>query len=223
MIERNKNPGTGRVLFAFHRKCERPTALQMIAWTERYPQFADDIREHAAVRPPRASDENRTLNLMRPCWRAPAAAPLNLLHATHQESEAAQKVSENLASGSVGRRLQCSAACAVHQCRSHGYRRIGGGAHASPLGHRLSDALTDALGTTPLRWTCRGRALGRAAALEHAKADSPDHPHPILRGSHSREPNVGGRQALLAWGGLKRGRLGGYPAQGARMSPASPC
>jgi hypothetical protein len=37
------------VLFAFHQACERPTAEQIIAWTDRYPQFADDIRSHAAV------------------------------------------------------------------------------------------------------------------------------------------------------------------------------
>lgn len=38
------------VLFAFHQACERPTAEQIIEWTQRYPPFADDIRDHAAVR-----------------------------------------------------------------------------------------------------------------------------------------------------------------------------
>lgn len=37
------------VLFAFHQACERPTAKQIIEWTSRYPQFAEDIRAHAAV------------------------------------------------------------------------------------------------------------------------------------------------------------------------------
>jgi hypothetical protein len=37
------------VLFAFHQACESPTADQIIEWIERYPQFADDIRAHAAV------------------------------------------------------------------------------------------------------------------------------------------------------------------------------
>jgi hypothetical protein len=37
------------VLFAFHQACERPTAEQIIDWTERYPEFAEDIRAHAAV------------------------------------------------------------------------------------------------------------------------------------------------------------------------------
>lgn len=37
------------VLFAFHKAYERPTAEQIIEWTSRYPQFAEDIRAHAAV------------------------------------------------------------------------------------------------------------------------------------------------------------------------------
>jgi hypothetical protein len=37
------------VLFAFHQAYGRPTAEQIIEWTSRYPQFAEDIRAHAAV------------------------------------------------------------------------------------------------------------------------------------------------------------------------------
>jgi hypothetical protein len=37
------------VLFAFHQACEKPTTADIIEWTRRYPQFADDIRAHAAV------------------------------------------------------------------------------------------------------------------------------------------------------------------------------
>lgn len=45
----NKTPDRDDVLFAFHEAYARPTARQIIEWTERYPQFADDIRAHAAV------------------------------------------------------------------------------------------------------------------------------------------------------------------------------
>lgn len=37
------------VLFAFHQACARPTADQIIEWTSKYPQFAEDIRDFAAV------------------------------------------------------------------------------------------------------------------------------------------------------------------------------
>jgi hypothetical protein len=37
------------VLFAFQQTCEQPTAQDIIDWTDRYPQFAEDIRAHAAI------------------------------------------------------------------------------------------------------------------------------------------------------------------------------
>src|SRR5262245_36170925 len=38
-----------RVLMAFHQACERPTVEQILEWIERFPNYADDIRAHAAV------------------------------------------------------------------------------------------------------------------------------------------------------------------------------
>jgi hypothetical protein len=38
-----------RVLMAFHNACEKPTTEQIVEWVERHPQYADDIRAHAAV------------------------------------------------------------------------------------------------------------------------------------------------------------------------------
>lgn len=35
------------VLFAFHEACEHPTANQIMEWTSRYPEFAEDIIAHA--------------------------------------------------------------------------------------------------------------------------------------------------------------------------------
>jgi hypothetical protein len=49
MNDRNKAEDREAVLFAFHQECARPTAGQIIAWVSRFPQFADDIRAHAAV------------------------------------------------------------------------------------------------------------------------------------------------------------------------------
>jgi hypothetical protein len=37
------------VLLAFHEAYPRPTADQIIEWVTRYPEFAEDIRAHAAV------------------------------------------------------------------------------------------------------------------------------------------------------------------------------
>ncbi len=37
------------VLYAFDQTCPRPSAADIIEWCSRYPEFADDIREFAAV------------------------------------------------------------------------------------------------------------------------------------------------------------------------------
>jgi len=49
MTDPNKTEDRDSVLFAFHQECDRPTAGQIIAWVKRFPQFAEDIRAHAAV------------------------------------------------------------------------------------------------------------------------------------------------------------------------------
>jgi len=38
-----------QVLYEFHVACPHPTAAEIIEWAERYPQFAEDIRMHAAI------------------------------------------------------------------------------------------------------------------------------------------------------------------------------
>ncbi|MDO9223595.1 MAG: hypothetical protein Q7U20_07775 [Caulobacter sp.] len=38
------------VLFAFHQECPRPTADDILQWTKRHPELADEIIEHAALR-----------------------------------------------------------------------------------------------------------------------------------------------------------------------------
>jgi len=49
MTDQIKSSDRDEVLFAFHQECERPSAEQIVAWVERFPQFAEDIRAHAAV------------------------------------------------------------------------------------------------------------------------------------------------------------------------------
>lgn len=49
MSEHSGKEERDEVLFAFHQACERPTAEDIIAWTDRFPEFAEDIRAHAAI------------------------------------------------------------------------------------------------------------------------------------------------------------------------------
>jgi hypothetical protein len=49
MTDPNRTEDRDKVLFAFHQECEHPTAEQISEWVSRFPQFAQDIRAHAAV------------------------------------------------------------------------------------------------------------------------------------------------------------------------------
>ena len=47
--QEDRDNARDEVLYAFHRAYERPSAAEIIEWVTRYPQFAEDIRGHAAL------------------------------------------------------------------------------------------------------------------------------------------------------------------------------
>lgn len=49
MTDQTKATRRDEVLFAFYRDCASPTVDEIIRWTERYPEFAEDIRDHAGL------------------------------------------------------------------------------------------------------------------------------------------------------------------------------
>jgi transcriptional regulator with XRE-family HTH domain len=49
MSKERNTESRDEVLLAFQQACERPTAAQIIGWCQRFPQFAEDIRDHAAI------------------------------------------------------------------------------------------------------------------------------------------------------------------------------
>ena len=57
MTDQTEATRRDEVLFAFHRECATPTLDQIIDWTQRYPEFADDIRAHAGIMRDWAADE----------------------------------------------------------------------------------------------------------------------------------------------------------------------
>ena len=173
MIEQNRNPDRDDVLFAFHQTCDNPTAEQVSEWTRRYPQYADDIREHAALRVQWASDSDE-----------PGAEPdesmlargrshaLNLLHSARQEA-AAQSDSEKTwaqALSAAGFDIPRLARC-VNIDRMV-LAELNAGRMRLPLGRRLTDALTDVLGMSTA-WLERvvSDLLTGPRRLGHAKAD----------------------------------------------------
>lgn len=174
MNEQNRIPERDEVLFAFHQTCDNPTADQVNEWTRRYPQFADDIREHAAVRALWASNSGE-----------PDAEPdesmlargrsqaLNLLYNARQESGAARNVSEKTwpeAVSAAGFDIPRLARC-INIDRMV-LAELNAGRMQLPLGRRLADALTDVLGMSAawLERAVSGLLVG-PRRLGHAKAD----------------------------------------------------
>ncbi len=174
MNEQNRIPDRDEVLFAFHQTCDNPTAEQVNEWTRRYPQFADDIREHAAVRAEwvAVSDENDDQPDESMLARGRSHA-LNLLHSARQEAAAAQNVSEKTwaqALSAAGFDIPRLARCI--DIDRMVLAELNAGRMRLPLGRRLTDALTDVLGMSAA-WLERvvSDLLAGPRRLGHAKAD----------------------------------------------------
>jgi hypothetical protein len=174
MIEQNRIPERDEVLFAFHQTCDNPTAEQVSEWTRRYPQYADDIREHAAMRAQWASDsDERDAQPDDSLLARGRSQALNLLHSARQESAAAQNVSEKTwpqAVSAAGFDIPRLARCI--DIDRMVLAELNAGRMRLPLGRRLSDALTDVLGMTTA-WLERAVSdlLAGPRRLGHAKAD----------------------------------------------------
>lgn len=173
MIEQNRNPERDDVLFAFHQTCDNPTAEQVSEWTRRYPQYADDIREHAALRAQWASDSDEHGAEPDESMLARGRShSLNLLHGARQEA-AVQSDSEKTwaqALSAAGFDIPRLARC-VNIDRMV-LAELNAGRMRLPLGRRLTDALTDVLGMSTA-WLERvvSDLLTGPRRLGHAKAD----------------------------------------------------
>ncbi|MGX4806871.1 hypothetical protein [Bradyrhizobium guangdongense] len=174
MIEQNRNPERDDVLFAFHQTCDNPTAEQVSEWTRRYPQYADDIREHAALRTQWSSESDEPGDEPDESMLARGRShALNLLHSARQEAAAAQNVSEKTwpqAVSAAGFDIPRLARC-INIDRMV-LAELNAGRMRLPLGRRLTDALTEVLGMSAA-WLERvvTDLLAGPRRLGHAKAD----------------------------------------------------
>ena len=173
MNEQNRIAERDEVLFAFHQSCDNPTAAQVAEWTARYPQFADDIRAHAAVRAEWASEPQESEfepdESMLARGRSHA---LNLLHTAQQEAtrQTVPKLTWPQAVSAAGFDIPRLARC-INIDRMV-LQELNAGRMRLPLGRRLVDALTDVMSVTAA-WLDRAVAdlLAKPRRLGHAKAD----------------------------------------------------
>ncbi len=173
MNEHNRMDELDEVLFAFHRACANPSADEIIAWTSRYPQFADDIRAHAAIlkdwaaRRDLPAGEPHELMLTRARSRA-----LDALY----NAEVAERSGTNASQRSFEQMMQARGTDVPELARELGIARsvladlVSGGMRA-PAGWRLIDALTYALAVTEDAFQSALQLALRSPRLGHAKAD----------------------------------------------------
>jgi hypothetical protein len=142
-------------------------------WTRRYPQYADDIREHAALRAQWASESDKHSAEPDESMLARGRShALNLLHGARQEA-VVQNVSEKTwpqAVSAAGFDIPRLARC-INIDRMV-LAELNAGRMRLPLGRRLTDALTDVLSMSAA-WLERVvfDLLAGPRRLGHAKAD----------------------------------------------------
>jgi hypothetical protein len=178
MTDRSQTPGRDDVLFAFHEACPRPTVEQIIDWTARYPQFADDIRAHAAVardwavREGLPAEEPSETMLARAYSRA-----LNALYKADAEAKPAEADAAQSFQDIVAMRGTSVAALAREVGGTIGIGRgvladLVNGAMRGPVGRRFLDAVCRALAITHERFYAALENALAAPRLGHARADA---------------------------------------------------
>jgi transcriptional regulator with XRE-family HTH domain len=174
MNYQSKSMERDEVLFAFHEAYERPTAENIIEWTRRYPQFADDIRAHAAVawdwvdgpvESPQPADDTLVA-------RAHSQA-LNLIHNAKPEGLPANS---NVAASRTFQQMRQSAGKEIYQIAEDldisrsVLSDLFGGRVKPPIGKRLSEKLITCLQTTSTEFLNALTSALNSPLLGHAKS-----------------------------------------------------
>lgn len=160
------------VLFAFHQACANPTAEQIIEWTRRYPQFADDILAHAAIAKDWAAREH--LPVVQPDADMLArghSRVLNALYNAEVAAKAAKEPCESFQQIMARRRTDVPRlARSLNIARSVLADLVNGGMLA-PVGKQLVNAVTRALSITVSAFDAALQFALKNPRLGHAKAD----------------------------------------------------
>lgn len=173
MTDQTKATRRDEVLFAFHQECAIPTLNQIINWTQRYPEFADDIRAHAGIMRDWAANEEAEEEvvdeLMMNRARSRALNAIYNAQAVEQDNiqAAPETTFDQLLSGAGLDTRQLGRAIDIgRDVLSDLFR----GRMSPPIGPRLVKALLDQLKATRAQFD---RALAYAQShpsMGHAKA-----------------------------------------------------
>lgn len=167
------------VLFAFHRECDNPSAEQIVRWVRRYPQFADDIRAHAAILKDWVAQKDQPVDV--PSDTMLAQGRSRTLDALYN-AQVALKSGQNGSSKSFEQLMAAQGTDVPQLARELDISRsvlaaLVGGRMLAPIGKRLVDALTQVLNVTRQEFDDAFRLA--TPRIGHAKADN--RPTIILR------------------------------------------
>jgi hypothetical protein len=174
MTRENRTEDRDAVLLAFQEACDRPTADQIIEWVRRYPQFADDIRAHAAVSRDWAAHEG--LPAEAPDESMLARGFSRVLSAIY-DAQQATKSNESAAQFQSFSRMMSERETEVPRlARELDIKRsvladLFNGGMLPPVGKRLTNAIVDKLATTREAFDAALKAALEAPRLGHAKAN----------------------------------------------------
>ena len=173
MISKNRPKNRDEVLFAFHEACERPTAEQIVEWTEKYPEFADDIREHAELllswltRNEHSAEEPDEAMISRGWSRT-----LNAIYKAEKEAETAPEVKsvENFSQLLEARAMTIPALARQLDIDRLVVGELNAGRMKPPIGNRLTAALAEALEISSKHLAAAIQQSFASPAMGHAKA-----------------------------------------------------
>jgi hypothetical protein len=174
MNQHNRKEERDEVLFAFQQACERPTAEQIIAWTEQYPQFAEDIRLHAAVgRDWAASEELPAVEADETMLARAYSNALNALYQAEIEasSEAPQHAAKNFHEMLEAHGREVWQVASELDIARDVLADLFNGWMLGPVRKRLVDAVTSALRITRAAFDDALVFALQNPRMEHAKAD----------------------------------------------------
>lgn len=163
------------VLYAFHQECSHPSLEDICRWIDRYPQFANDIRLHAAIA--RDWDPSKEGNLL----ETPDQATLDNAYsrALNIAYEAKQKrLTSNISASRSFQQLMAERGKDVPALANeigHGIKRsvladLVNGVMQPPIGPRLSQAVTNALSISLDVFNDALQVALGAPRMGHAKA-----------------------------------------------------
>lgn len=173
MTDSNRDKERDAILFSLHKAGKNPTAKEIDDWVKQYPEYADDIRSHAAIIKDWAARED--LPALEPDEATVSRSQSRAIDALHRARAAA--VGERAGARTFDEIMAATGTDVPGLARKLDIKRsvlsaLVGGRMLAPVGDRLVSALTDCWSITTEVFEAAVRAALTAPTLGIPKAGS---------------------------------------------------